>query len=98
MIGRRTFLAGLGGLITLPLLRRIGDHIRAEGAPLLLSPSRAIALSSPVSAGSVHRARPEPALRRDSSRTRSRALSVAAPRAMIVPDIKRGLTQPRQPA
>jgi len=42
MIGRRTFLAGLGGLITLPLLRRIGDHIRAEGAPLLLSPSRAI--------------------------------------------------------
>src|SRR5690349_4554745 len=41
MITRRTFLAGVGGIITLPLLRKFGDHIRTEGTPLLLAPRKA---------------------------------------------------------
>lgn len=41
MINRRTFLAGMGGLITSSLLRKFGDHIRAKGTPLLLSPQKA---------------------------------------------------------
>jgi hypothetical protein len=41
MISRRSFLLGLGGLVTTSFVTRATRHIAARGAPLLLDPGRA---------------------------------------------------------
>jgi hypothetical protein len=41
MISRRSFLLGLGGLVTTSFVTRTTSHIAAQGAPLLLDPGRA---------------------------------------------------------
>src|SRR5215204_3158263 len=41
MISRRSFLLGIGSLVTTAFVSRVRTHVRESGSPLLLQPKRA---------------------------------------------------------